>query len=246
MKSPISSPWPVIRGHGKLGRSGRFRTPRSRSSKPPMRDSIRSRAVGPWCRFTMIVTRPVPSCYDNNSTPAPTPEPTDTANLALSVPEPVIESGPETACSDEEQAPENVREVFTGSPVEPVTEPPSGSDAISHCDSSPEPCASGEQGLTKDRSPELTDPPPPKRGRPSRSGEPTPLRKDPQLIAALDNAETERAATRLLERRLAAADWPRSALLAEARLAGIAAEVLDAAARRVGVELHEGRRLPPG
>jgi hypothetical protein len=54
-------------------------------------------------------------------------------------------------------------------------------------------------------------------------------------------AEAENSAIRLLQRRLAVGDWPRSRLEDEARAGGIAAEALDAAASLLGVVTLEGR-----
>jgi len=53
--------------------------------------------------------------------------------------------------------------------------------------------------------------------------------------------EAQSAAERLLQRRLANAAWPRSALVSEARLAGIPCEAIDAAVVKLGIKTIDGR-----
>jgi hypothetical protein len=51
---------------------------------------------------------------------------------------------------------------------------------------------------------------------------------------------------RLLQRRLSNAAWPRSALVAELRHAGIPVEAVDLAATQLGIVVADGRWRLPG
>jgi len=70
--------------------------------------------------------------------------------------------------------------------------------------------------------------------------------KGAALVAKLDEADAPMAARRLLMDRLSRAAWPRSAILREAAVAGIAAELIDSAAAQLGVRTRDGRWQLPG
>jgi hypothetical protein len=126
---------------------------------------------------------------------------------------------------------------------EPVIEPepsePSGDFTVSASETVNTPAVSSEETT-----------PPAENGtlptRPPRSDEPRPLKRDPRLLATLDQVAEIDAAVRLVRTRLARAYWPLSALMVEARAVGIGEDAIKAALLATGARTVSGRLALPG